>query len=576
MRPAIVERSSDGAECLETIELPLLRRVYAGRGVRSADALDYGLNRLPHFRDLRDIDRAVALLDDAIERAVPVLVVGDFDADGATSTALACEALVAFGAARVNYFIPHRAKHGYGLSPLAVEAIGAAPQGGGLILTVDNGIAAHAGVDSARAAGWQVVVSDHHLPGETLPTADAIVNPNQPGCVFSGKALAGVGVVFYLMAALRARRAGRAPGRDLPRMGDYLDLVALGTVADVVALDHVNRTLVSQGLRRIRAGRARAGIVALAEIAGRDIARLDTSDIGFALAPRLNAAGRLEDMGVGVECLRARTPDRARLLAEELSAINRRRRLVQQRMQEDAEQALARIVNDAPETLAITVYRGDWHEGVVGLIAAKLRERQHRPVVAFAPGEQGLLKGSARSIPGLHIRDVLAAVDASAPGLIVRFGGHAQAAGLSLPPEALPAFQTHFEHAVTQRMTPAMAAREFVTDGEVAEDELSLAVAEGLRTGGPWGPAFEPPLFHGLFEVAHQRIVGTGHLKLSVRPAGGQRLIEAMVFNCDQLLDKRQRHRLVYRLEVNTFRGDRRANLIVEYMRDETEEKMSD
>ncbi|GAB3683502.1 single-stranded-DNA-specific exonuclease RecJ [Salinisphaera aquimarina] len=563
----IVERALAPTDGLGAIASPLLRRIYAGRGVEHLDQLDYRLGTLPHFRDLKDIDAATGLLVTAIETGRRILVLGDFDADGATSTALVCDALTAMGAAQVDYFIPHRARHGYGLSPRVIDAVGAG-QAGDLIVTVDNGIASVAGVEAAHVAGWQVLVCDHHLPGEQLPAAEAIVNPNQPGCGFAGESLAGVGVAFYLMAALRARLAAADPDRLLPKLDGYLDLVALGTVADVVRLDHLNRTLVSQGLRRIRQGRARPGIAALIEVAGREAGRLDTADIGFALAPRLNAAGRLEDMRIGVACLRHPDIEQARVLAGELAAINRRRQVVQQRMQGDAESALAALDERPGERSGLTVFRADWHEGVVGLIAARLREHHHRPVVAFAPGEHGHLKGSARSIPGLHIRDVLAAVDAGRPGLILQFGGHAQAAGLSLAPDAVEEFGACFDAAVAARITPDMITPDLITDGQLQEQELCLDVAQTLRESGPWGAGFDEPLFHGRFVIVSQRIVGEKHLKLSVRPEHGRTEIEAMCFGQGSLLDDRVVHILVYRLAVNVFRDRTTANLIVSHHRE--------
>lgn len=561
----IVERCADVPDSLRGIASPLLRRLYAGRGVRSADELDYALRHLPHFSGLCGFERACDLLESALH-AHRILVVGDFDADGATSTALVCDALEAMGAARVDYFVPHRARHGYGLSPTLVDTLGrGAP--GDLIVTVDNGISSVAGVEAAHAAGWQVLVCDHHLPGNTLPAAETIVNPNQPGCAFPGKRLAGVGVAFYLMAALRARLAERDPARVLPRMSDYLDLVAVGTVADVVVLDHVNRLLVSQGLRRIRRGLARPGIAALIEVAGRDARRLSAADIGFAVGPRLNAAGRLDDMRIGVACLRSADAVVARALASELAAINRERQRVQRCMQQAADAALGAF-DAAPETRSALVVQGEgWHEGIVGLIASKLRERHGRPVVAFAPGAHGLLKGSARSIAGLHIRDVLAAVDAQHPGLIAQFGGHAQAAGLALAPEALTAFEQALEASVAARLSPAMLSPDIVTDGSLAEHELDLETARLLESAGPWGNGFEEPLFHGRFEIVSQRIVGERHLKLEVRMPGGAAAIEAMYFNHADPLKIGGIYRLVYRLAVNVFRERMRANLIVSTIR---------
>lgn len=560
--PRIIERSAEIPAALAPIESPLLKRLYAGRGVTSPEALDYTLKGLPHFSGLRGIDTACDLLEAAIETGCRILIVGDFDADGATSTALVCDVLQAMGATCVDHFVPHRARHGYGLSPAVVEAVGDGDTGD-LIVTVDNGISSISGVDAAHAAGWQVLVSDHHLPGEALPNAEAIVNPNQAGCAFACKSLAGVGVVFYLMAALRSRLATRTPDRVLPRLSEYLDLVAVGTVADVVPLDHLNRTLVSQGLRRIRRGLARPGIAALIEVAGRDATRLSAADIGFAVGPRLNAAGRLEDMRIGVACLRAADAGSAQTLAGELSAINRQRQGVQRRMQAEADAALAALDAGPAERAALVVYSDDWHEGIVGLIAARLRERHGRPVIAFAPGAHGLLKGSARSIGGLHIRDVLAAVDAQQPGLVAQFGGHAQAAGLALRPEAISAFESALEAAVSARLTPAMLSPDIVTDGALADADLGLETARLLESSGPWGAGFDEPLFHGLFEIVDQRIVGEKHLKLQVRPAGGATVIEAMRFNQGGLLDAGRRYQLVYRLAVNVFRGRTSENLIV-------------
>ena len=564
--PRIIERGADIAPALEGIGPPLLQRLYAGRGVRKPEELDYGLRGLPHFSGLRGIDPACELIVDAMRASHRILVVGDFDADGATSTALVCDALEAMGAPRVSYFLPHRARHGYGLSPAVVEAVGEA-ETGDLIVTVDNGIASIAGVEAAHRAGWRVLVCDHHLPGDTLPAAEAIVNPNQPGCDFVGKSLAGVGVAFYLMAAVRARLAANAPSAALPRLSDYLDLVAVGTVADVVRLDHLNRMLVSQGLRRIRRGLARPGIAALIEVAGRDASRLSAADIGFAVGPRLNAAGRLEDMSIGVACLRATDAASAQSRASELAAINRQRQTVQRRMQHEADNALAALDRAPAERAALVVHSDDWHEGIVGLIASRLRERHGRPVIAFAPGAHGQLKGSARSIAGLHIRDVLAAVDAHHPGLIAQFGGHAQAAGLVLSPQAIDEFERALETTVAQRLTPDMLSPDIVTDGALAVHELDLETARLLEASGPWGNGFEEPLFHGLFEIVTQRIVGERHLKLEVRHPQASATIEAMVFNHADLLEIGAIYRLVYRLAVNVFRERMSANLIVSEIR---------
>lgn len=558
----VVERDSTGTALSASLH-PLLQRIYRGRCVTTAAELDYRLSQLPHYTGLKDIDRATGMLAQAILHDQPIIIVGDFDADGATSTALILDVLASLGA-HADYFIPNRMAHGYGLSPCVVTAIGAPATAPGVLVTVDNGIAAHEGVKAAQAAGWQVIVTDHHLPGESLPPAQAIVNPNQPDCSFTGKNLAGVGVVFYLMLALRARMADLG-WQKLPRMSDHLDLVAVGTVADVVTLDWLNRILVSQGLRRLQAGRGRPGLVALAEIAGRDPGRLDTDDIGFAVAPRLNAAGRMEDMRVGVSCLRAASWDEARQRAEELSAINSQRRAVQKRMQEQAEAALAAMQTPEQLPAALCVHQADWHEGIVGLVASRLCENIQRPVIAFAKSGAGRLKGSARSIPGLHIRDVLAAVQASRPGIIEQFGGHAQAAGLTLQADKLDELSRMLDEIVAQRLTPAMISRQFWTDGELQPEEHCLDVAHLLRAAGPWGAGFEPPLFHGVYRLLRQRIVGGHHLKMEVCPSQGGEPIEAMFFNHDQWLDEQQLYRLIFRLQVNEFRGRQTANLIVQH-----------
>ncbi len=568
--PRIRTRTAPEAPGLAALP-PLLQRIYAARGVRDVESLDYSLSRLPNYTALKGLDAACDLLGAALDNDHPILIVGVFDADGATSTALVCDALTAMGAGHVDHFIPHRIEHGYGLSPQVVAALETAGHRPGLLVTVDNGISSHRGVDAAHAAGWRVIVSDHHLPGESLPAADAIVNPNQvspnqPGCGAFGQNLAGVGVAFYLMAALRARLKRRADDRHLPNMGEYLDLVALGTVADVVTLDHLNRLLVAQGLRRIRAGRCRPGITALIAAAGRDPARLSASDIGFAVGPRLNAAGRLDDMRLGVACLRAADRPTAEHYAGQLSSLNNQRRAVQARMQDSAEQSLAALgpIETLPAGLA--VFHDDWHEGVVGLLAGKLRERYRRPVVAFARARDGRLKGSARSVDGLHIRDVLAAIAAADPKLIDQFGGHAQAAGLSLAPEHLDAFSRAFDSHVSQRLTPAMLRHELESDGTLADEQLNLNVAESLRDAGPWGAGFEEPLFHGAFEVIERRLLREKHLKMTLRARRGVQQIEAIAFNYPQLVDKGQVINLVYRLAVNQYRGHETANMIVEHV----------
>lgn len=553
---------------------PVLRRVLAARGIRRAEDLESRLQALHGPGSMGGMDRAVQLVREVIGDGGRIVVVGDFDADGATGTALSILALEAMGARDPSFVVPNRFAHGYGLSPeLVAEAL--VPESPDLVITVDNGVSSVAGVAAARAAGMRVVVTDHHLPGETLPDADAMVNPNLPGDPFPSKSLAGVGVVFYLMAALRGdlRESGWfSSQRPEPELGNLLDLVALGTVADLVPLDRQNRILVEQGMRRIRAGRARPGILALARIAGRNPSRLTTADLGFAVAPRLNAAGRLKDMASGIECLLASGPDRAASLAGELDAINRERRTVQHAMQEQAESALSAIrprfrSDDAP--WGLTLFDQDWHAGVVGLVASRVKERLHRPVVAFAPGEAGAdeLKGSARSVRALHIRDTLAAVDANHPGLITRFGGHAMAAGLSLPRAGLDTFREAFDVEVRRRLDEGDLDRVIRTDGELRADEFRLDLAESLRTAAPWGQGFPEPRFDGIFVVRDRRTVGGAHLKMRLEPEAGGRALDAIAFQktADEL-GPTDRIRAVYALEVNEYRERRSLQLRIEYL----------
>lgn len=544
----------------------LLRRLYASRGISSRQELDYSLTRLPEYSALCGIDVACDLLEAALATKQTILVVGDFDVDGATSAALVCDALTAMGAQAVDCFIPNRVTHGYGLSPGVVAAIRQKCVTPGLLITVDNGIASHDGVRAAQAAGWQVLVTDHHLPGPKLPEADAIINPNQPGCGAFGRNLAGVGVAFYLMLALRSRLRQQGVV-NLPHMGGYLDLVALGTVADVVPMDYLNRLLVAQGLRRIHSGRVRPGIAALAAAAGRDLEHLTPADIGFGLAPRLNAAGRLEDMHIGVACLRANERHRADELAMHLSGINHERRVRQAEMQAEAEQVLAQYCLDGQPPAGLVVHSRNWHQGIVGLVAGRLCERYCRPVIALAQTEDGSsLKGSARSIDGIHIRDVLASMDAEKPSMIRRFGGHAKAAGLTLDPRQLAAFRQVFEKSVQARLTEQMLADHIVTDGMLSAGQLNLETAVCLRHAGPWGAGFDAPLFHGDFKVQDSRLLKGTHLKMVVQPRTGAGAIDAMVFNHGELVAQGAIVQLVYRLEVNRFRGQESANLIVEQL----------
>jgi single-stranded-DNA-specific exonuclease len=549
----------------------LLQRLYARRGQGAGEG-DLGLGGLLPYRSLAGIERAVAVLAATLRSGRSILVVGDYDADGATGSALAVLGLRALGATAVSYLVPSRFAHGYGLSPPVVDA--AAPLGPGLILTVDNGIASLAGVEHASRLGIPVLVTDHHLPGDSLPDAAAIVNPNQPGCPFPSKHLAGVGVVFYVLAALRAalREIGWfAAGRPEPNLADLLDLVALGTVADVVSLDRNNRILVEQGLKRIRAGRGRPGIRALLQVAGRDPARATAMDLGFFAGPRLNAAGRLEEMSLGVECLLAEDPARALELATRLDELNRQRREIEEGMRAQAEYLVERLTfrgDDLPAGLCL--FGRGWHQGVSGILAARIRERYHRPVVAFAEAGDGLLRGSARSVEGLHIRDLIDGVDRRHPGLIERFGGHAMAAGLTLRAESLPAFRAAFAAAARAELGDLPPERELHSDGELPPGLLNLETAETLRLGGPWGKGFPEPLFDGAFEVTSARLVADRHLKLRVR-AGRGPLLEAIGFNLGERLRQAQGQvRLAYRLDVNEYLGRRSPQLILEHLQSTT------
>lgn len=528
------------------------------RGVRSPDELDYGLMRLAPVGALEHVDAAVELL--LARRDERILVVGDFDVDGATSTALLVRCLREFGFSDVDYLVPNRFDYGYGLSPGIVAV--ARERAPGLIVTVDNGISSLAGVHAARAAGIAVLVTDHHLPGAELPAADVIVNPNLPGSSFPSRNLAGVGVAFYVAAALgRAleddgqKGASRIPAK-------YLDLVALGTVADVVPLDHNNRILVEQGIRRIRAGQTVAGIRALLAEAGRDTRRTVSSDLGFAVGPRLNAAGRLEDMAVGIECLLTDDADVAARHAASLDRINVERRTIESEMREQAFRVIDAIEPSALPA-CVCLYDASWHQGVVGLIASRVKERCHRPVIAFAREGSGVLKGSARSVRGIHARDLLEGVAASAAGLIEKFGGHAMAAGLTIAENRYEEFVAA-ANAQLERLYPdADFSGSIVSDGSLPGDALDLAFARTLRDAGPWGAGFPEPVFSGDFELLESRTVGAAHLKMRVRPAAGGRQIDAIAFN--QAGDAlRGMVRLAYRLDVNEYRGVESAQLVVE------------
>ena len=551
---------------------PLLRRLYASRGVKSPDDLERGLKGMLHWRTLTGVEKAVEMLHDAFENNLRIMVVGDFDADGATSTALSVLSLRAMGCRSVEYLVPNRFEDGYGLSPEVVDQAHA--RGAQMIMTVDNGISSHAGVDHAHSLGIRVLVTDPHLPGETLPNADAMVNPNLVDCPFPSKSLAGVGVAFYLMLVLcnQLKEKGWFESRGIaaPKIVEFLDLVALGTVADVVPLDVNNRILTYQGLSRIRAGVCRPGIKALLEIANRDAAKLVASDLGFALGPRLNAAGRLDDMSVGVALLLCDNLGEARVLANELDALNQTRKEIEQGMQAEALtlcEQLERSRAELPGGLAM--YHPEWHQGVVGILASRIKERFHRPVIAFAPAGNGQLKGSGRSIQGLHMRDALERLDTLHPGLMLKFGGHAMAAGLSLEEERFEEFQRRFGELVTEWLDPALLQGEILSDGELSPQEMTLEMAQMLRDAGPWGQMFPEPLFDGRFRLLQQRLVGERHLKVMVEPVGGGPLLDGIAFNVDTTAwpDNGVREvTLAYRLDINEFRGNRSLQLIIEHL----------
>ncbi len=552
---------------------PVLARVYAARA-RDAGETRLSLDALPSPDALLGIEAATDRLTRAVRTHEVICVSGDFDCDGATATALCVRALRAFGHENVSFFVPDRARLGYGLTPGAVDAIRLRKPG--LILTVDNGISSDAGVTHARKAGIDVIITDHHLPPGLLPPATAIVNPNQPDDPFPSKALAGVGVAFYLMLATRQilRTQGHFHRRPEPNLAELLDLVALGTVADMVPFDPTNRILVEQGLRRIRAGHASPGIAALIQASGRDATRLVASDFGFGLGPRLNAAGRLESMDIGIQCLLSDNPVHALEIATRLDTLNRERREIEQQMREEAEAIVAEQADtlgaDLPDGLCL--FAEGWHQGIVGLVAGRMKDRLHRPVVAFAEdgNAAGRLKGSARSIPGIHIRDALARVDTLHPGLIERFGGHAMAAGLTLcqsTPGALERFRNAFAKTVSELASPGAFARVLETDGSLDPAEMTLDTARILRYGGPWGQGFPEPIWDGPLEITEVRWVGGGrHAKLRVRHGSAMPPIDAIAFNAAELpaLPQPGIHHLAYRLDVNHYNGTSRLQLVVQ------------
>lgn len=554
----------------------VLQRIFAARGIGSESELDKRLQALLPYSSLTGIDEAAIRLEQALRLQQRILIIGDFDADGATSTALAVSALRAMGALHVEFLVPNRFEFGYGLTPGIVDV--AKTMKPELIITVDNGIASIEGVDAANLAGIDVLITDHHLPAETLPKACVIVNPNQFGDKFVSKSIAGVGVIFYVMLALRRQlsSSGWFSSQNViePNMAQFLDLVTFGTVADVVPLDQNNRILINQGLQRIRQRLCRPGILALIEVSGRKCEQLRESDIGYAVAPRLNAAGRLDDMSLGIECLLCDDLEKARSLASHLDELNLERRRIETEMKEQAMLALDKLAFDQATQvkqlpLALCLLDESWHQGVIGILAGRLKERYHRPVIAFAAVSEDELKGSARSIPGLNIRDVLAAIDKDNPGLITKFGGHAMAAGLSLRPNAFKPFQQALLAEVEKHINLSQCGGELLSDGPLQPMELTIELARLIQDAGPWGQQFPEPIFDNIFEILEQRIVGQQHLKLTLQHEGGGGTVDAIAFNIDLKFWPNHRARYMhaaYKLDINEYNGRTKLQLVISAM----------
>ncbi|HHF2879784.1 TPA: single-stranded-DNA-specific exonuclease RecJ [Vibrio diabolicus] len=556
---------------------PILKRIYINRGITDPAQLETSARGLHSYQKLGGIEQAVELLFQAIKEQKRIIVVGDFDADGATSSALSVLALRMLGSHNVDYLVPNRFEDGYGLSPEVVDQ--ALELGAEMIMTVDNGVSSIEGVRYAKENGITVLVTDHHLPGQVLPDVDAMVNPNLESCHFPSKALAGVGVAFYLMMALcvhmRKHNWFAEQGMQEPKLMELIDLVALGTVADVVPLDENNRILVHQGLQRIRAGKARPGIQALIEVAKRDARRLVASDFGFALGPRINAAGRLDDMSFGVELLMCNNIHAARRMASELDGLNQTRKEIEEGMKQEAMAFCERLQfgegSELPYGLAL--FQRDWHQGVIGILASRIKEKFHRPVIAFADGGEGTIKGSCRSILGLHMRDALDFIDTQNPGLIIKFGGHAMAAGLTIKEQDFERFSRLFDEVVKKELDEAALKGVIMSDGELRPEEFSMHVAEQLRSGGPFGQAFPEPIFDGEFKVLHQKLVGEKHLKLMLEPLYKGHptnvMIDGIAFNVDlrRWPDASVKTvRLAYKLDVNEFRGNQSLQLMIDHI----------
>ncbi|HCG9186479.1 TPA: single-stranded-DNA-specific exonuclease RecJ [Vibrio parahaemolyticus] len=556
---------------------PILKRIYINRGITDIAQLETSARGLHSYQKLGGIEQAVELLFQAIQEQKRIIVVGDFDADGATSSALSVLALRMLGCNNVDYLVPNRFEDGYGLSPEVVDQ--ALELGAEMIMTVDNGVSSIEGVRYAKENGITVLVTDHHLPGQVLPEVDAMVNPNLDSCAFPSKALAGVGVAFYLMMALcvhmRKHNWFAQQGMQEPKLMELIDLVALGTVADVVPLDENNRILVHQGLQRIRAGKARPGIQALIEVAKRDARRLVASDFGFALGPRINAAGRLDDMSFGVELLMCNNIHAARRMASELDGLNQTRKEIEEGMKQEAMAFCERLQFGENSELpyGLSLFQRDWHQGVIGILASRIKEKFHRPVIAFADGGEGTIKGSCRSIPGLHMRDALDFIDTQNPGLIIKFGGHAMAAGLTIKEKYFERFSRLFDEVVKKELDEAALKGVILTDGELKPEEFSMHIAEQLRAGGPFGQAFPEPIFDGEFKVLHQKLVGEKHLKLMLEPLYKGHptnvMIDGIAFNVDlrRWPDASVKTvRLAYKLDVNEFRGNQSLQLMIDHI----------
>lgn len=553
----------------------VLKRIFIARGIKDEKELDKQLQALLPFHTLKGIELACGRLEHALHLQQRILIIGDFDADGATSTALAVTALRAMGAQNVEYLVPNRFEFGYGLTPAIVDvAYQWSPH---LIITVDNGIASFDGVNRAKELGIDVLITDHHLPADKIPDACAIVNPNQPGCDFPSKSIAGVGVIFYVMLALRRHLVQQnwftQNSIAEPNMASFLDLVALGTVADVVGLDQNNRIMVNQGMLRIRQGLCREGIKALIDISGREPTKLRESDLGFAIAPRLNAAGRLDDMALGIECLITKESNKARAFAQQLDALNEERKQIESEMKEQAVLALDQLSSHAEFKtnlpVALCLHDKTWHQGVIGILAGRIKERHHRPVIAFASVGEGELKGSARSISGLNIRDVLAAMDKDHPDLILKFGGHAMAAGLSIKEASLSAFRKAFVSEVSKHINLSECEGELLTDGPLNPDELTMDTAHLIHQAGPWGQQFAEPVFDNVFELIEQRVVGQNHLKMTLMLKGSKQSMDAIAFNVDLNLWPNHRARYIhaaYKLDINHFQGRTKLQLLIQAM----------